>query len=425
MAAGDTRAAGIGGGGLINNGAAVNGTIHIYRGTIEATGGSWAAGIGGGADSITNCTILIDGGTIKAMGGENNTGIGGTDGSKEIIINGGNITAYGSGYGAGIGGSYNASGGTITITGGVIDAGSIGGGNAAGGGSGGTIEISGGVVTAERIGAGGNNKEGTFSTGRNGNAVIFAGAITDHDDTSAWNGIIFEDGDGKIYGSSYTVDENLTIPADNTLTIEDGKTLTVAGGVSFENNGTIEVSNGGTYMGSQPTGNKVTYQIDWDTDGDGDVDDTAFVAYGKTPTHEDGEKAGTAEFIYEFTGWTPDVATVTGTATYTATFTERARSYKVTVPTDEGYTVKYSGSTTVPYDSEFSFTVEIARGYYKTSGFAVKANGEPLTAGADGGYTVRVLANTQITVEGVAGRLLWLLPRWIPTVMNPSGPQTM
>lgn len=77
---------------------------------------------------------------------------------------------------------------------------------------GGTIEISGGVVTAERIGAGGNNKEGTFSTGRNGNAVIFAGAITDHDDTSAWNGIIFEDGDGKIYGSSYTVDENLTIP---------------------------------------------------------------------------------------------------------------------------------------------------------------------------------------------------------------------
>lgn len=52
------------------------------------------------------------------MGGENNTGIGGTDGSKEIIINGGNITAYGSGYGAGIGGSYNASGGTITITGG-------------------------------------------------------------------------------------------------------------------------------------------------------------------------------------------------------------------------------------------------------------------------------------------------------------------
>ncbi len=65
-ATGDIRAAGIGGGGKMNNKQQVNGTIHIYCGTIEATGGNWAAGIGGGADSVTNCEIIIDGGTITA-----------------------------------------------------------------------------------------------------------------------------------------------------------------------------------------------------------------------------------------------------------------------------------------------------------------------------------------------------------------------
>ena len=261
------RAAGIGGGGQMNNGKAVDGTIHIYQGVINATGGTYAAGIGGGADSITDCTIIIDGGTVTAQGGLNNVGIGGTDGSKTITINGGNIKAYGSGAGAGIGGSYNASGGSITVTGGVIEADSIGGGSAAGGGSGGTIVISGGVVTADRIGAGGSNREGLFSTTPTGNAVIFAGSIIDQSDKENWSGLIFENGEGKIYGSGYNVEEDITIPENVTLIIENGKTLTVENGVTINNNGAIKVNDGGTYSGAQPA-NKVVYQIQWDTDGD-------------------------------------------------------------------------------------------------------------------------------------------------------------
>lgn len=402
IATGDTRAAGIGGGGRMHNGESVNGSIHIYQGTIEATGGSWAAGIGGGADSSTDCTITIDGGTIIAQGGQDNAGIGGTNGSKQITINGGTVTAHGGNTGAGIGGSYDASGGSITITGGVIDADSIGGGSAGNGGPGGTIVISGGVVTAERIGAGATNQEGSFSTTGSGNAVIFAGSITDQSGKNGWSGLIFQGNEGKVYGNSYIVDKDLTIPADKTLTIENGETLTVTSGVTLTNNGSIQVNQGGTYSGAQPSGNTVTYQIDWDTNGDGTVDDTTYVAYGQTPSHTDGSKEGNAQYSYQFTGWTPTLAQVIGTATYTAQFTQNVNSYQVTVPTDPGYTVEYTDNTTLEYGSTFTFSLDITQGYYKTSDFAVKANGTTLTANAEGNYTVQVRGNTQITIEGVA-----------------------
>lgn len=400
-ATGDIRAAGIGGGGKMNNEQPVNGTIHIYCGTIEATGGNWAAGIGGGADSVTNCKIIIDGGTITAQGGENNVGIGGTDGSKTITINGGDIKAYGSGAGAGIGGSYNASGGSITITGGFVEAGSIGGGSAENGGPGGTIIISGGIVTADRIGAGGDNQEGSFSTTSQGNAVIFASSISDQSgkNANAWRGLIFEGNDGKIYGESYTVEEAITVPEGKTLTVENGKTLN--GGVNITNNGTIQVNMGGSYSGDQPTNNKVIYQIDWDTDGDGIMDDTTYVAYDGMPTHEAGSKSADAQYTYTFTGWSPELAVVTGTAKYTAVFDSSLNQYTVTLPSGKGYTVTASGSTTVNYDTEFIFTVTVENGYSKTDGFAVKANGTKLTEQSGGSYKVTVKSNTDITVEGV------------------------
>lgn len=766
VATGDTRAAGIGGGGLIRNEKSVNGSIHVYQGTIEATGGSWAAGIGGGADSSADCTITIDGGTIIAQGGQDNAGIGGNDGSKQITINGGTVTAHGGNTGAGIGGSYNASGGSIIITGGVIDADSIGGGSAGSGGSGGTIVISGGVVTANRIGAGATNQEGTFSTTASGNAVIFAGSITDQSGKNGWSGIIFENGIGYVYGSSVTVTDDFEIPQDYQLTVGSGQTMVIGDGVQLTNKGTIanegsiqnygviyndggtitgtqpvtvihyldeigndqvlketytlintantptswesgwyvvnsdvtinkrivvngdvklilgdnctlnaasgisvtdddndfnngspnsltiygqsegtgklnadsktdgnsgiggvhvngngqstncgtiiinggvidarttgwaaaigggnnnghggtitinggvvnayvprniynyadlpggigggnngnagnititggvvtstgsrngiggggyategsinitggvvtangigtyentpyittnisdnaviictgnginrgnednwnglifengngiiygstvtptddftipnnytltltngqilaidgitmtndseitieegvsiindgmivnngkmRVNKGGSYSGNQPTGNKVTYQIDWDTNGDGTVDDTTYVAYGQTPSHAEGSKEPTLDTAYTFTGWDPAVVAVTGTATYTAQFSSSVRTYTVTVPADPGYTVEYTGNTTLEYGSTFTFSLDITQGYYKTSDFVVKANGTSLTADADGNYTVQVLGNTQIEVEGVA-----------------------
>ena len=117
------------------------GTIIINGGTINAQGGTWyvyydkaggAAGIGSAEDSgatfkdssfgnntyINNITgsITINGGTVNATGGFGAAGIGGGNMGtvKTITITGGTVTANG-GYGAAIGLGYNgATDGTLT-----------------------------------------------------------------------------------------------------------------------------------------------------------------------------------------------------------------------------------------------------------------------------------------------------------------------
>ena len=151
----------------------VAGDITIKGGTITATGGKSAAGIGCG-DSVSTGNggngnnITITGGKITATGGSGAAGIGGSDGGDvngTIKITGGTITAAGGENGAGIGGGQEGyvSGlriedGTINATGGKNGAG-IGGGNAKAGGDGGDvgeIYISGGTITA--YGGGGNDE---------------------------------------------------------------------------------------------------------------------------------------------------------------------------------------------------------------------------------------------------------------------------
>lgn len=66
--------------------------------------------------------------------------------------------------------------------------------------------------------------------------------------------------------------------------------------------------------------NSVTrnYTITWDIEG---VTSTTSVAYGATPSYGSiPAKSGTANYYYEFDCWSPDIATVTGAATYTAQF---------------------------------------------------------------------------------------------------------
>ena len=46
------------------------------------------------------------------------------------------------------------------------------------------------------------------------------------------------------------------------------------------------------------------------------------VAYGETPVAPaDPTKAETPQYTYSFTGWTPSIVSVTGNATYKATYT--------------------------------------------------------------------------------------------------------
>ena len=262
---------------VLNADGTVNETNN-KAGKLTAKNGSSAIG-GDGANSSNingqSCGIVtINGGIVEAIS-DTSAGIGGGNGIADkngaggsggiITINGGNVIASGD-LGAGIGGGMGpigADGGIITINGGTVKAGSnggsgIGGGYCGGGKSAGAeITINGGNVTAtsnNSVGIGGN-KPGSFSTGNNGNAVIFAKSIAYKDNQSNWSGIIFEgNNDGIVYGTSVTPTDNFTIPTGKTLTIGENQTITIPEGKTLTNEGTIDNSGkifvDGTFTGT-------------------------------------------------------------------------------------------------------------------------------------------------------------------------------
>ena len=186
--------------------------ITITGGTVDATGGYGSAGIGGGKEgkgeniTITGGTvnatsndgagigggllgsgenITITGGTVNATGTDG-AGIGGGNGGvgKNITITGGSVTATGGEFAAGIGGSNGGSGNNITIKGGTVTAtggeGGAGIGGGAEGGGGNNITIKGGTVTATGGGYRGNSGAGIGggSSGSGENITINDGKVT-------------------------------------------------------------------------------------------------------------------------------------------------------------------------------------------------------------------------------------------------------
>lgn len=175
-------------------------------GSIVATGGNNAAGIGGGDKyySYNSCgNIRITSGTVTAIGGNNGAGgyggagIGGGNISSfgDIEITGGTVTATGSGGGAGIGngpggvpcGNIRITGGSVTATGGNYGTGGIGGAGIGGGNgqsyfkaviiSGGTIVANGGNYAAG-IGGGPQNLAPTTDADYRTAVTITGGHIT-------------------------------------------------------------------------------------------------------------------------------------------------------------------------------------------------------------------------------------------------------
>ena len=63
-----------------------------------------------------------------------------------------------------------------------------------------------------------------------------------------------------------------------------------------------------------------SFSIHWDTDGDGQIDDTTTVAKDDMPVHANGSKTD-ADYDYTFTGWSPALTPATCETTYTAQFT--------------------------------------------------------------------------------------------------------
>ena len=122
-AKGGKSSAGIGGGTGIDGGVSCNGgTVTINGGTVTATG-NYGAGIGGGYCS-NGGSVTINGGTVTATGNYG-AGIGGGVMGKggSVTIRGGTVTAKGGSYAAGIGAGANSTvNGSCVITGGSVNA---------------------------------------------------------------------------------------------------------------------------------------------------------------------------------------------------------------------------------------------------------------------------------------------------------------
>lgn len=191
------------------------GTIIINGGTVTATGGQSAAGIGGGYHG-NGGTVAINGGIVTAIGGflgnYGGAGIGG--GADEgnggtVTINGGTVTANGGNLAAGIGGGWYGTGGTVTINGGTVEA--IGGSSGAGigggfNGKGGTVAINGGTVTA----TGGSGAEDYGPGIGAGGGSSSHGKLTIGYAEIQANSLVIKSGWSLYYGNS----ENPTVHVD-------------------------------------------------------------------------------------------------------------------------------------------------------------------------------------------------------------------
>jgi len=268
--------AGIGSGGSTGSRA---GRITIRSGTITATGGENAAGIGGSGYSanignqnlgaIYNAkvqsfggNITIEGGTVTARGGEGFGGAaigGGLFGNADITISGGTVYAYApndlhgalsagadswTANAAAIGSGAFVGSSNITITGGEVYAFSYKGAAIGSGGSmynvayypvnNGNISITGGTVVAKS------------SIGYGDPAAIGGGSFMQAGTINISGGIIYAVGDGLAGGiGSGTL--HMDIPYydydNNTYGTADKSSLTIT-------NGTIIASMVGKYKGS-------------------------------------------------------------------------------------------------------------------------------------------------------------------------------
>ena len=89
------------------------------------------------------------------------------------------------------------------------------------------------------------------------------------------------------------------------------------------------------------------------------------VAYGETPVYSGATptKPATAEFTYTFAGWSPTISPVTGSQTYTATYSSVKKKYTLTAKPQENAMGVVTGSGTYDYGTQVVVTATPKFGY--------------------------------------------------------------
>lgn len=131
----------------------------------------------------------------------------------------------------------------------------------------------------------------------------------------------------------------------------------------------VPVTGDATYTATF-TQTKLTFIVTWKNYDSSVLENDTGVEYGTTPTYNGSipTRPATAEYTYEFTGWTPVISPVTKNVTYTAQFSATKRSYTITwknwdgtvLKTDTvayGKTPAYSGTApTRASDSQYNYS---------------------------------------------------------------------
>ena len=348
-----------GGAGIGNgNGASNGGSVTIYGGEVNATGGVGNAGIGGDGS-----TIQISGGTVEATsGGAGAAAIGGTNGAAgTITITESNVTANGI-DGTGIGSGWEDHGGTITITNSTVTASGgqgagIGGGGSgfigSAGGNGGNVTIVNSTVTAsskegDSIGAGRNGADpGTLTLSPADSKAIAAKAGADEASALALNGSPFTAETAVtdlVRGTKYFHSEPCDI---HTVTVNGSYAQTTGAG-NYAEGATVAID----------AGTRSGYTFDGWTSADG----VTFANAGSaqtTFTMPAGDVTVTAGFTRISSGPTTYAITApdaeNGTVRVSPSRASRGTTVTITVTPDEGYELE---SLTVldSRDNEISLT---------------------------------------------------------------------
>ncbi len=179
------------------------------------------------------------------------------------------------------------------------------------------------------------------------------------------------------------------------------------------------------------------------------------VAYGETPKYNGSTptKPSTAEFTYTFAGWSPSITSVTGSATYEATFTSVKKQYAIIFQNEDGTelqrsnvaygeTPKYNGSTpTKPSTAEFTYTfagwtpsITLVTGTatYKATFTSVKKQYEIIFQNEDGtelqrtnvAYGETPVYNGEPPVKEATDEFTYTFNGWSPSIGSVTESQT-